>query len=103
MSNGAQVNNLSDFLDNAKLAQYKEQLSNIMNLSLNEIKDITDEELSGYGIEKEFHRKRFLRHASKMKPISPLIGGTKKKKRKSKRKLSRKRKYTKKNKLSKKK
>ena len=50
-----------------------------MNLSLDEIKGITEEDLSGYGIKKEFRRKRFLRHAKNMEPISPLIGGTKKK------------------------
>lgn len=108
MDNGAKINNISDFLDNAKLNQY-EKLSNIMNLSLDEIKDITDEDLFRYGIDKEFHRLRFLRHARKMKPI-PLFGGnkkkkhkSKKKKRKSKKNLHRKRKYIKKNKLSKRK
>ena len=109
MDNGAKINNISDFLDNAKLNQYEEKLSNIMNLSLDEIKDITDEDLFRYGIDKEFHRLRFLRHARKMKPI-PLFGGnkkkkhkSKKKKRKSKKNLHRKRKYIKKNKLSKRK
>ena len=71
-----------------------------MNLSLDEIKGITEEDLSGYGIKKEFRRKRFLRHAKNMEPISPLIGGTKKEKRKSKRKLSRKINYLKEDKFN---
>ena len=99
MDNGEQFNNVSDFLDYIHLSEYKESLSEIMDLSLDEIKNIKDDELLRYGITKPFHRLRFLRHARKMKPIS-LSGGNKKKKRKSKKKLSRKRKYTKKNKLS---
>tara|TARA_B000000532_G_C18873055_1_gene409351 strand:+ start:2165 stop:2827 length:663 start_codon:yes stop_codon:yes gene_type:complete len=100
MDNGAQFNNVSDFLDYIHLSEYKESLSEIMDLSLDEIKNIKDDDLLRYGITKPFHRQRFLRHARKMEPI-PLFGGNKKKKRKSKKKLSRKRKYTKKNKLSK--
>jgi hypothetical protein len=100
MDNGAQFNNVSDFLDYIHLSEYKESLSEIMDLSLDEIKNIKDDDLLRYDITKPFHRLRFLRHARKMKPIS-LFGGNKKKKRKSKKKLSRKRKYTKKNKLSK--
>ena len=108
MDNGAKINNISDFLYHAHLSQYKSQ-SKIMDLSTDQIKDITDDELLRYGIIKPFHRLRFLRHARKMKPI-PLFGGTKKKKHKSKKKkrkskknLHRKRKYIKKNKLSKRK
>jgi hypothetical protein len=56
---------LSDWLSDAKLSEYEEMLVGRGGLVLADVAYVTQEELLEVGMEKEFHRKRFLRMAAR--------------------------------------
>ena len=66
---GATVCSAVEFLIEAKLSRYSHQLITQGGLQLNEIKAITEDQLLGLGVTKQFHRLRFLREARQMTPI----------------------------------
>ena len=63
---GATVCSAVEFLIEAKLSRYSHQLIPQGGLQLNEIKAITEDQLLGLGVTKQFHRLRFLREARQM-------------------------------------
>ena len=58
-----------DFLIEANLSRYADLLIAQGCLQLNEIKAVTENQLLGLGVTKQFHRLRFLREARQMVPI----------------------------------
>lgn len=60
---GARSGSLSEWLRDAKLSEYEAMLVDAGGLALADIPHVTQEELLTIGMEKEFHRKRFLRMA----------------------------------------
>jgi hypothetical protein len=60
---GARAGTLSDWLSDAKLSEYEAMLIDEGGLALADIPHVSQEELLIIGMEKEFHRKRFLRMA----------------------------------------
>ena len=59
----ARCTSLSEWLSDAKLSEYEAMLVDAGGLALADIPHVTQEELQTIGMEKEFHRKRFLRMA----------------------------------------
>ena len=68
-TSGAKACSVVEFLIEAKLSRYRHQLITQGGLQLNEIKAITEDQLLGLGVMKQFHRLRFLREARQMTPI----------------------------------
>ena len=66
---GATVCSVLDFLVEANLSRYADLLIAQGGLQLNEIKAVTEDQLLGLGVTKQFHRLRFLREARQMVPI----------------------------------
>jgi hypothetical protein len=66
---GATVCSVLDFLVEAKLSRYADLLIAQGGLQLNEIKTVTEDQLLGLGVTKQFHRLRFLREARQLVPI----------------------------------
>ena len=60
------VSSVLEFLIEAKLSRYADQLVAQAGLQLGEIKAVTEDQLVGVGVTKEFHRRRFLREARQM-------------------------------------
>lgn len=60
---GGHSGSLSEWLSDAKLSEYEPVLVDKGGLVLGDIAYVTQEELMEIGVEKEFHRKRFLRMA----------------------------------------
>ena len=60
---GAHAGSISDWLSDAKLSEYEALLVDEGGLALADIPHVSQEELLAIGMEKEFHRKRFLRMA----------------------------------------
>jgi hypothetical protein len=63
MRDGQIVSNTTEFLFASKLSRYSAELLTTGGLLLEDLRYVTDEELLQAGIDKEFHRKRFLREA----------------------------------------
>ena len=63
MRDGQIVANATEFLFASKLSRYSAELLTGAGLQLEDLRHVTDEELVEAGIDKEFHRKRFLREA----------------------------------------
>jgi hypothetical protein len=66
---GVVVSSLLEFLVESKLSRYREQLITTAGLQLSDAKAITDADLLSAGVEKEFHRLRFLREARQLLPV----------------------------------
>ena len=66
---GATVCSVLDFLIEANLSRYADLLIAQGCLQLNEIKAVTEDQLLGLGVTKQFHRLRFLREARQLVPI----------------------------------
>ena len=62
MQDGTVVNTLEKFLIGAKLSRYNKEFDT-SDITLADIEKVTDAELLQIGIDKEFHRRRFLREA----------------------------------------
>eukprot|EP01043_Picozoa_sp_COSAG02_P012695 COSAG02_NODE_494_length_21161_cov_48.367534_6_plen_439_part_00 len=60
---GVRAGSISDWLSEAKLSEYEALLVDEGGLALADIPHVSQEELLVIGMEKEFHRKRFLRMA----------------------------------------
>ena len=66
---GATVCSVLDFLIEAYLSRYADLLIAQGGLQLNQIKEVTEDQLLGLGVTKQFHRLRFLREARQLVPI----------------------------------
>jgi hypothetical protein len=62
-ADSGQRGSISEWLTDAKLSDYEAMLVDEGGLTLGDIPYVTQEELVAIGMEKEFHRKRFLRMA----------------------------------------
>ena len=65
-TSGAIIRSLHDFLIEAKLSRYSDQLIAQGGMRLDQIKEVTEDQLLCLGVTKEFHRRRFLREARQM-------------------------------------
>ena len=62
---------MHDFLIEAKLSRYSDQLIAQGGMRLDQIKEVTEDQLLCLGVTKEFHRRRFLREARQMVALGP--------------------------------
>jgi hypothetical protein len=66
------VKTVQEFLNIANLLGYSDMLLNL-GLNLASIKHVTDDELLEAGINKEFHRLRFIRYADRINDAKPVL------------------------------